>query len=175
MKADRRITDDILMGIMADRTKEADCSNGFILDGFPRTAAQAQALDAMLAENGEAVSLFMVLEVPDSKLEARICGRWLHKRSGRSYHVKYAPPKSMRTGADGKPVKDSMRDDVTGEPLMQRANDTAEALKKRLQEYHGRTIPVFDHYKPRGVVKKVNADRGINVVWDSVAAALPSK
>lgn len=74
--------------------QESDCANGFILDGFPRTLVQAKALDALLAEGGECVNTVISLNVPDSILEERICGRWIHKSSGRSYHVKFAPPKS---------------------------------------------------------------------------------
>ena len=74
--------------------QEPDCATGFILDGFPRTLVQAKALDELLAENGECVNSVLSLEVPDSILEERICGRWIHKKSGRSYHVKFAPPKS---------------------------------------------------------------------------------
>ena len=74
--------------------QEPDCATGFILDGFPRTLVQAKALDEVLAEGGECVNSVLSLEVPDSVLEERICGRWIHKKSGRSYHVKFAPPKS---------------------------------------------------------------------------------
>jgi len=81
---------------------------------------QAEALDKMLSEEGAAVSKVIELSVPDSVLEERICGRWIHKKSGRSYHVKFAPPKSMVIGEDGKPVAESMKDDETGEALMQR-------------------------------------------------------
>eukprot|EP00957_Ditylum_brightwellii_P175272 13343665-Ditylum_brightwellii.AAC.1 len=86
------------------------------------------ALDKMLAEEGACVTKVVELQVPDEVLEERICGRWIHKASGRSYHVKYAPPKTMKVDADGKPVKESMTDDETGEPLMQRPDDTASAL-----------------------------------------------
>jgi len=80
---------------------------------------QAQALDAMLAEEGAVVTKVIELQVPDSVLEERICGRWIHKGSGRSYHVKYAPPKSMKKDKNGQPIESTMKDDETGEPLMQ--------------------------------------------------------
>ena len=76
-------------GVIKDRIKRDDCTKGFILDGFPRTVAQAQMLDAMLAESGEAVNNVLVLKVPDEVLEERICGRWIHKGTGRSYHVAF--------------------------------------------------------------------------------------
>jgi len=142
------------------------------LDGFPRTLAQAQALDKMLAEEGAAVTKVIELDVPDSVLEERICGRWIHKKSGRSYHVKYAPPKSMQLDASGSPKAESMIDDETGEPLIQRPDDTATALVKRLSSYHGETVPILQHYEPNGVVKQVNANQGMTGVWKEVLGAL---
>ena len=104
MKAGGLVSDDIVIGIISDRIKEPDCKNGFILDGFPRTVGQAKALDKLLAKGGETVNSVIELSVPDSVLEERICGRWIHKASGRSYHVKFAPPASQQLGSDGKPV-----------------------------------------------------------------------
>ena len=175
MKAGGLVSDEIVVGIIRDRIKEADCKFGFILDGFPRTQAQAKALDEMLAEEGAAVTKVVELQVPDEVLEERICGRWIHKKSGRSYHVKFAPPKSMKLDSDGKPVVDSMIDDDTGEPLMQRADDTASALVKRLAGYHGETVPILKHYGPNGVVKTVNANQDMDSVWAEVLAALSRK
>jgi len=172
MKAGGLVSDEIVVGIIRDRIREPDCKYGFILDGFPRTLVQAKALDAMLAEEGAVVSRVIELEVPDSVLEERICGRWIHKKSGRSYHVKYAPPKSMQKDASGAAVPDSMKDDETGEPLMQRADDTAGALVKRLQGYHSETVPILQHYKPTGVVEKVNANQQMAGVWKEVLRAL---
>lgn len=175
MKAGGLVSDEIVVGIIRDRIKEADCKFGFILDGFPRTQAQAKALDEMLAEEGAAVTKVVELQVPDEVLEERICGRWIHKKSGRSYHVKFAPPKSMKLDSDGKPIVDSMIDDETGEPLMQRADDTASALVKRLAGYHGETVPILKHYGPYGVVKTVNANQDMDSVWAEVLAALSRK
>lgn len=169
------VSDDIVIGIIEDRIKDADCKNGFILDGFPRTLEQAKALDRMLARKGETVSNVMVFDVPDSVLEERVCGRWMHKNSGRSYHVKFAAPKSMKLDDKGQPIAETMRDDQTNEPLYQRGDDTAEALKTRLQSYHGKTVPILSHYAPLGVVKRVNANQEIEKVWKDVLAGLPSK
>jgi adenylate kinase len=170
MKAGGLVSDDIVCGIIADRIKEKDCKNGFILDGFPRTVVQAKALDALLAKQGEAVNSVVALEVPDSVLEERICGRWMHKASGRSYHVKFAPPASMQLDAQGKPVVATMLDDETNEPLYQRGDDTAAALVKRLNSYHSKTTPVLQHYGP--FVRRVNANQHINNVWGEVSNAL---
>merc|ERR1712188_154265 len=123
MSAGKLVGDDIVVGIISERIQEADCANGFILDGFPRTLAQSQMLDELLAKTGDCVTNVVALTVPDGLLEERICGRWIHKKSGRSYHVKFHPPKSL---AGQKPSAKTMLDDVTGEPLMQRGDDTAE-------------------------------------------------
>ena len=96
----------------------------------------------------------------------------MNKKSGRSYHVKYAPPKSMKKDDDGKPIANSMVDDVTGEPLMQRPDDTASALVKRLAGYHGETVPILKHYAPAGIVSEVNANQGMDGVWGEVLSAL---
>jgi len=173
MKAGGLVSDDIVIGIIRDRIKEPDCRFGFILDGFPRTLKQAKALDAMLAKEGASVTKVIELEVPDSVLEERICGRWIHKKSGRSYHVKYAPPKSMKIDpSSGKPIPETMKDDETGEPLMQRPDDTATALVKRLKGYHNDTVPILAHYQPKGIVKKANANQGMEGVWKEVVEAL---
>jgi adenylate kinase len=175
MKAGGLVSDDIVIGIIRDRIQEEDCKFGFILDGFPRTLPQAKALDKMLAEEGACVTKVVELEIPDSVLEERITGRWIHKESGRSYHVKYAPPKSMKLDASGKPITDSMKDDLTGEPLMQRKDDTSDALIKRLQSYHAETVPILKHYEPKGIVRGVNANQGMSGVWAEILAALQRK
>lgn len=172
MKAGGLVSDDIVIGIIRDRIREPDCKFGFILDGFPRTLVQARELDKMLSEEGATVTKVVELQVPDEVLEERICGRWIHKKSGRSYHVKFAPPKSMKTDSDGKPIPESMKDNETGEALMQRPDDTASALKKRLNGYHGETVPILDHYKPNGIVAGVNANQGMDGVWGEVLTAL---
>merc|ERR1719297_163213 len=164
MKAGGLVSDDIVIGIIRDRIREPDCKFGFILDGFPRTLVQAQELDKMLAEEGACVTKVVEFAVPDKVLEERITGRWIHKKSGRSYHIKYAPPKSMKKGWFGGFDPKSMKDDVTGEPLIQRPDDTAAALTKRLAGYHNDTVPILEHYKPTGVVKSVNANQGMDAV-----------
>ena len=172
MKAGGLVSDDIVIGIIRDRIKEEDCKFGFILDGFPRTLPQAKELDKMLAAEGARVTKVIELEVPDSVLEERIAGRWIHKKSGRSYHVKYAPPKSMKLDSKGKPIPESMKDDETGEDLMQRKDDTSSALVKRLKGYHGETVPILDHYRPDGIVRAVNANQKMDGVWKEILDAL---
>eukprot|EP00967_Tisochrysis_lutea_P050625 scaffold62304_cov23-Tisochrysis_lutea.AAC.2 len=155
MESGGLVSDELVVSIIRERIKEDDCSGGFILDGFPRTLEQAKMLDELLTSIGEKVSHVVALEVPDAVLTERICGRWVHKESGRSYHVKYAKPKSLPDGDE--PSSDNMKDDETGEPLMQRKDDTEEALKSRLEGYHTQTVPILEHYKP--VVKKVDANQ----------------
>ena len=106
------VSDDLVVDIIKDRITEDDCKGGFILDGFPRTVEQAKMLDTMLAGSGDKVSSVLALEVPDEVLTERICGRWVHKSSGRSYHVKFAKPKSL--GEDDAPSEATMLDDETG-------------------------------------------------------------
>jgi len=169
MSAGKLVSDDVVIGIIKDRIQEPDCAKGFILDGFPRTLGQAKAIDKLLSEGGEKVNMVISLDIPDAVLEDRICGRWIHKASGRSYHVKYAAPKSLGGAA---PTKDNMKDDETGEALMQRPDDTATALVQRLASYHAETVPVLQHYKPGGSVSHVNANQSMDGVWKEVAVAI---
>lgn len=172
------VTDEIVFGIIEERIKEDDCKLGFILDGMPRTVKQAEMLDELLKKSGERVSNVVSLEVPDSVLEERITGRWIHKPSGRSYHVTNAPPASLgKGGLFSKPAPKggpdgNMKDDVTGEDLIQRKDDTAEALKTRLKAFHDQTTPVLEHYRPSGVVKVVNANQGIDKVTEELFASI---
>lgn len=172
MESGGLVSDEIVCGIIADRIQEADCADGFILDGFPRTVAQAQALDTMLRQHGECVNSIVVFQVPDEVLEERITARWMHKSSGRSYHTKFKPPVSQKLDANGKVIKESMLDDITGEPLYQRKDDTGTALKKRLASYHSKTMPILGHYREYGIIHEVNANQGISSVWGEVHEAL---
>lgn len=165
------VSDEIVIGIIKDRILHDDCSKGFILDGFPRTLAQAEALDALLEVTGENVRSVIEFNVPDAVLEERICGRWIHKASGRSYHVKFNPPKSL---GDKEASADTMKDDETGEPLMQRPDDTKDALPKRLEAYHNETEPILGHYRKnrRCRVTKIKADQSMEDVWKSTSRVL---
>ena len=173
MSQGKLVTDEIVVGIIKDRIRESDCVNGFVLDGFPRTLAQAKALDAVLSESGERVNSVVSLQVPDQVLEDRICGRWIHKSSGRSYHVLNAPPKSQkRDAASGKVLPETMLDDVTGEPLTRRRDDNPEALVTRLAEFHEKTEPILEHYKPWGTINRVDCNRDIGVIWPDIDSAI---
>merc|ERR1712048_1194182 len=112
MNAGGLVSDEIVVGIIKDRITAADCSKGFILDGFPRTVKQAEMLDEVLAKTNDKVGSVIEFNVPDEILEERICGRWIHKASGRSYHVKFNPPTSL---GSAQPSTETMRDNETCE------------------------------------------------------------
>jgi len=149
MKSGGLVDDNIVLNVVRERIKCDDCGKGFILDGFPRTMEQAKLLSEVLAP--ETVSLVIALSVSDENLVERICGRWVHKASGRSYHIKFQPPKSLkRDDPTIQPplvaVSENMLDDETGEPLMQRQDDTEAALRDRLTNYHSMTVPLLGYY-----------------------------
>ena len=125
------VSDDIIIGLVRDRLKEADCQNGYLFDGFPRTIPQADALkDADIA-----LDYVIEMVVPDENIIERMSGRRVHTASGRSYHVKFNPPKNEGL------------DDVTGEPLVQRDDDREETVRHRLSVYQSQTRPLVDYYQ----------------------------
>jgi adenylate kinase len=130
MDAGGLVRDDIIIGLVKDRLKEADCQSGYMFDGFPRTIPQADAMK----EAGVAIDFVLEIDVPDSEIVGRMSGRRVHVASGRTYHVKFNPPK-----VDGK-------DDVTGEPLIQRDDDREETVLKRLDVYHQQTEALVGYY-----------------------------
>lgn len=127
------VTDDIIIALVKERITEADCRNGFLFDGFPRTIPQAQALvDANIS-----IDVVLEINVGDEEIVKRLSGRRVHPGSGRIYHVDFNPPK----------VSD--KDDKTGEPLVQRDDDKEETVRKRLAVYHEQTEPLVEFYKSR--------------------------
>jgi len=160
MKSGGLVSDDLINGIVFETLSKPETACGFILDGYPRTVGQAEALNKFLSSRGERITDLVALNVPDEVLDERITGRRIHKSSGRSYHVKFNPPK-----VDGK-------DDVTGEDLIQRKDDTSEALKKRLGKYYDETKPVIGVFEPKGIVRNVNANQAFEKVWGEVLDAM---
>jgi len=154
------VTDDLVVGIIDEALKRPSCSKGFILDGFPRTVVQAEKLDAMLEKQGHKVDKVLNFDVEDSVLEERITGRWIHPASGRSYHSKFAPPKVPGI------------DDISGEPLIQRKDDTAEVLKSRLDAFHKQTTPVIAYYLQKGIVVDLQAEKPAKDVTSQIEKAL---
>ncbi|MCB1760436.1 MAG: adenylate kinase [Gammaproteobacteria bacterium] len=124
------VSDDIIMGMVKERIKEDDCKNGFLFDGFPRTIPQAEALKAA----GVEIDAVVEIDVPDAEIITRMSGRRVHLASGRTYHVTFNPP------------KEAGKDDVTGEPLIQRDDDQEETVKARLKVYHDQTEPLVAFY-----------------------------
>ena len=129
MKSGGLVSDDIVVGIIGEAIQQPECRKGFILDGFPRTVQQAAKLDAMLDQRRERLNAVVNFAIPDSVLLPRVTGRLVHPASGRSYHKLFNPPKQ------------SMKDDVTGEPLIQRADDNEASMKVRLDAFHKQTQP----------------------------------
>ena len=124
------VPDSVIIGMVNERIQEADCANGFLFDGFPRTIPQAEAMKAA----GVVIDYVVEIDVPDSAIMERMTGRRSHPASGRTYHIKFNPPKVAG------------KDDITGEDLVQRADEAEDVVKKRLVEYHNLTEPLVDYY-----------------------------
>ena len=159
MDAGGLVSDDIILGLIKERITQPDCSNGFLLDGFPRTIAQAEGLDAM----GVKIDNVIEINVADEEIVKRIAGRRVHSQSGRTYHVEYNPPKIEGI------------DDVTGEALIQRDDDKEETVRKRLSVYHEQTKPLVGYYSAAGRQAKFSSIAGVgtvNEITDKVFAVL---
>ena len=158
MDAGQLVSDDIILGLVKERLKEPDCARGYLFDGFPRTIPQAEAM-----QKGK-VGLDYVLEidVADEEIIARMSGRRVHPASGRTYHVKFNPPKK-----EG-------RDDVTGEPLVQRDDDKEATVRERLEVYRKQTRPLVEYYRKLGGVKyrRISGIGSVEEVTQRAVAAL---
>ncbi|MCJ1410434.1 adenylate kinase [Ptychographa xylographoides] len=151
------VSDEIMIDMIKNELdNNSECKNGFILDGFPRTVAQAERLDKMLQAKKQKLQHAIELQIDDGLLVSRITGRLIHPASGRSYHKIFNPP------------KETMKDDVTGESLIQRSDDNADTLKKRLGTYHDQTAPVVAYYQKTGIWKPIDASQEPGQVWKSL-------
>ncbi len=148
MDAGALVSDDIILGLIKERIAQPDCAIGFLLDGFPRTIAQAQGLEAM----GVKIDHVIEINVADEAIVERIAGRRVHSPSGRTYHVEYNPPKIEGV------------DDVTGEVLIQRDDDKEETVRKRLCIYHEQTKPLVGYYSAAEQPAKFNSMSGVGTV-----------
>ena len=162
MDSGKLVTDEIIIGLVKDRIVEDDCKNGFLLDGFPRTVPQADAIK----EAGIAIDAVIEIDVPDEEIVKRMSGRRVHQNSGRTYHLVYNPPK-----VEGK-------DDVTGEELTQRADDKEDIVLDRLNVYHDQTKPLINFYTKEAAANssikyiRVDGTQKIDVVEKEVVSQL---
>jgi adenylate kinase len=155
------VSDDIIIGLVKDRLKQPDCAPGYLFDGFPRTIPQAEAMTVA----GVPIDFVLEIDVDDAQIIERMSGRRVHPGSGRTYHVKFNPPKVAG------------RDDVTGEALVQRDDDREETVRKRLRVYRSQTKPLVDYYSQRAATGDPRAPRyrrisGIGTVAEIQARAL---
>ena len=148
MDAGGLMSDDIIIGLVKDRLQQDDCKSGYMFDGFPRTIPQADAMK----DAGVPIDFVLEIDVPDAEIVERMSGRRAHLASGRTYHVKYNPPK-----VEGK-------DDVTGEDLVQRDDDKEETVKKRLDVYHAQTKPLVEYYSKWAASGDANAPKVRKIV-----------
>ena len=154
MKAGGLVSDEIILGLIQERITKADCKNGFLLDGFPRTIVQAEGLSTMLVTMGVDIDHVIEIAVDDEEIVNRMGGRRVHPDSGRTYNIEFNPPE--KEGVD----------DVTGEPLIQRDDDREETVRKRLAVYHEQTKPLVDFYSSaaqQGIVE-FNTIPGVGTV-----------
>ena len=161
MDAGGLVSDDLIINLVKERITQADCAKGFLFDGFPRTIPQADAMKAA----GVKIDYVLEIDVPFEAIIERMSGRRSHAASGRTYHVKYNPPKTSGV------------DDVTGEPLIQREDDKEETVRKRLEVYSAQTRPLVDYYanwaqKDAAVAPQYRAISGIGSVDDITTRAL---
>ncbi|MFC5401806.1 adenylate kinase [Cohnella soli] len=154
------VPDEVTNGIVRERLAEPDCAKGFLLDGFPRTIAQAEALDGMLAEMGRKLDHVINLKVDPGFLLARITGRWICKTCGAAYHVVNNPPKQAGIC------------DKDGGELYQRPDDTAEKVGTRLDEYTTKTAPLLAYYGDQGSLREVDGEKEIDEVTADIASLL---
>ena len=150
MEKGELVPDDLILDLVKDRISEKDCANGFLFDGFPRTLDQANALK----DKGIKIDCVIEIMVDDDEIIQRMSGRRVHSASGRTYHIKYNPPKQENI------------DDETGEPLIQRPDDNEETVRKRLAIYHDQTSPLVDFYKKSSLVQNGNRYIEVNGVGD---------
>ena len=161
MEAGQLVSDELVIGIIANRIDQPDCKNGFILDGFPRTVAQAEALDAMLSDKGMQLHAVIEMEVDDAALTERITGRYTCAKCGQGYHDSFQ-----------KPAKEGICDKCGSTEFKRRADDNAETVTSRLAAYHDQTAPILPYYRDKGMLKKVDGMAEIDEVTRQIEAAL---
>lgn len=154
------VPDELVVDLVVDRFKEADCANGYVLDGFPRTIPQAEALDSALSAIGEKVDYAINVEVPDENIINRMSGRRACVGCGATYHIKYNPTKT-----------EGICDACNGE-LILRDDDKPETVKKRLDVYHDQTQPLIDYYSKKNILKEVDGTVDMEDVFNAIVEIL---
>ena len=161
MEAGRLVPDDIIIEMIADRIAAPDAAHGFILDGFPRTVPQAEALDAMLAEHGKKLDHVILMEVDEATLVDRIAGRFTCQACGASYHERYK-----------RPAVEGVCDVCGSIDLVHRADDRPEAIATRLAAYRNQTAPILPYYRARGILRSVDGMAEIDEVTREIEAVI---
>ncbi|HFC10451.1 MAG TPA: adenylate kinase [Chloroflexi bacterium] len=157
------VPDDVTIAMIRDRLSRPDCARGAILDGFPRTPAQAEALDAMLADLGGKVGVVPFIKVPEDELVERLSGRLICKAQGHIFHKKFNPPKVPGVC------------DYDGSELYQREDDKPEVVRNRIRVYLEQTMPLVAYYRQRGLLVEIDGTQPIDQVTEALWAALPEE
>ncbi|MCI2399270.1 adenylate kinase [Aliiroseovarius subalbicans] len=159
MEAGELVSDQIVIDILRDRLGDADCAKGVILDGFPRTTVQAEALDELLSESGQKINAAISLEVDDAAMVTRISGRYTCGSCGEGYHDEFKQP-----------AKDGVCDKCGGTEMKRRADDNAETVESRLVAYHAQTAPLIAYYDGKGSLQKIDAMGSIDDIAGGLSA-----
>jgi adenylate kinase len=160
MDAGDLVPDEVIVAMVAERLQEEDAQDGFILDGFPRTVPQAEALDRQLDHMGRRITAVLLLDVPDEEVERRLSGRRICVKKGHNYHVEFDPPK--REGVC----------DQDGSRLIQRDDDKPEVIRNRLKTYHDKTKPLIGYYDEQGLLRRIDGTRNATEVHDHIRAVI---
>jgi adenylate kinase len=160
MDAGELVPDDLIVAMAAERLKQEDAQDGFILDGFPRTIEQAKALDKMLADLGRRITAAILIHVPDEEVVRRLSGRRVCVKAGHNYHLEFDPPK-----------RDAVCDQ-DGSRLIQRDDDQPDVIRNRLRVYHEQTEPLIEYYDEQGVMRRIDGTRSPADVHDHIRAVI---
>lgn len=163
MRSGQLVDDATIEEVLRARLQKSDCAKGYVLDGVPRTMAQAHAVDRVNEELGCGLDCVLQLKVSDSLLVRRLTGRRVHPKSGRVYHIEFNPPKQEGV------------DDVSGEPLQQRSDDSEEVVRERLTVYKQDTQPLLSHYEQRGLLSVLEAEDSVAEVKEKLRAMIDQR
>lgn len=162
MSAGTLVPDEVVIDVVKTRLEKSDCAQGFLLDGFPRTTPQAEALDRMLAQTNRHIDAVLCLKIDDNEIVRRLSSRRVCPACGGSFNLVSQPPKV--TG----------KCDLCGAALIQRADDNEQTIRQRLAVYHSQTSPLIDYYTRRGILHAVDGSRTVNEVFKDLCASIPS-